>query len=131
MCIRDRSNPQWLEEVFLIRKKRTVNHDATIQIENILYETQPHLKGMRVEIRYEPEWLLGSDKPVLIYVDGKKAGDARRVDFISNVYVKRSKSIKKRVDASEGEADCNDEELSKEEYTQSISFTSMMEGSEK
>ena len=65
------------------------------QIENILYETQPHLKGMRVEIRYEPEWLLGSDKPVLIYVDGKKAGDARRVDFISNVYVK----------------DCNDEEL--------------------
>lgn len=129
--IRLPSNPQWLEEAFLIRKKRTVNHDATIQIENILYETQPHLKGMRVEIRYEPEWLLGSDKPVLIYVDGKKAGDARRVDFISNVYVKRSKSIKKHVDASEGEADCNDEELSKEEYTQSISFTSMMEGSEK
>ncbi|MDK2815108.1 MAG: putative transposase, partial [Thermoanaerobacter sp.] len=46
-----------LNECFLIRVNRKVNKDTTLKVENILYETEEKFKGMRLEVRYDPQWL--------------------------------------------------------------------------
>jgi len=124
------SDPKWLDETFMIRKMRKVNHDSTIQIDKVLYETQSHLKGMNVEIRYEPAWLLAGDKPVLVYIDGKKVGDARRVDFASNVYVRRNSSTRRSKDPENEDSHIKEEGSLTEGYSHSISFSEIMKGSE-
>jgi len=80
---------QQLHENFFLRVSRKIMADATTQIENILYETDPIFAGKRVEIRYEPEWLNDLTKALLIYIDGKKVGEARKVRFNDNSHVKR------------------------------------------
>jgi putative transposase len=85
------SDPAWLEEAFLLRTTRKVNHDATIQMEKVLYETDQRLAGIRVEVRYDPSWLLNSSQPLQLYVDGKKAGEAKCVNFKDNAYVRRKR----------------------------------------
>ncbi len=78
-----------VNEKFLLRTTRKIQHDATTQINNILYETDPKFAGKRVEIRYEPEWLNDITKTLLIYEDGKKIGEARIVRFHDNAHIKR------------------------------------------
>nr|WP_244262241.1 Mu transposase C-terminal domain-containing protein [Thermoanaerobacter wiegelii] len=50
-------NIDMLNECFLIRVNRKVNKDATLKVENILYETEEKFKNMHLEVRYDPEWL--------------------------------------------------------------------------
>ncbi len=76
-------------ESFLLRVSRKIQPDATAQIENILYETDSRFSGKRVEIRYEPDWLNDVTKPLLIYEDGKKTGEAKIVRFHDNAHAKR------------------------------------------
>jgi len=85
------SDPVLLDEYFLLRTTRKVNHDATFSLENILFETDQRFAGSRVEVRYEPEWLKSPARPVLLYRDGVKVGEARQVDFFANAAVKRKR----------------------------------------
>ena len=78
-----------INENFLLRITRKIQPDATIQIQNILYETDSRFSGKRMEIRYEPEWLNDFSKPVYIYEDGKKLGEAKVVRFHDNAHVLR------------------------------------------
>jgi len=47
------TDPALLEDYFLLRVSRKVNHDGTFSLEKILYETPPQLANSRVEVRYE------------------------------------------------------------------------------
>jgi len=78
-----------IDEIFLHRISRKVAHDATIQIENILYETEPRFAGKRMDVRYDPEWIGDENKRLPIYFDGKKAGEAWMVRFHDNAHAKR------------------------------------------
>ncbi|MDD3653770.1 MAG: DDE-type integrase/transposase/recombinase [Desulfotomaculaceae bacterium] len=83
------SCPALLEEYFLVRVTRKVNHDATLSVETILYETDQGLANSRVEVRYEPEWLSNPARVLLLYRDGQKVGEARQVNLHDNSKVKR------------------------------------------
>lgn len=83
------SDPGLLEEYFLLRVNRKVNHDATLSVDTVLYETDQSLACSRVEVRYEPQWLSVPSRPLLLYRDGCKVGEARQVNFYDNSKVKR------------------------------------------
>lgn len=83
------ADPAGLEDKFLLRIKRTVNHDGTFSIKKILYETERKFAGMNLEIRYDPQWLETPFMPVFIYKDDKKAGEALQVNFHDNAHMKR------------------------------------------
>ena len=78
-----------IDEIFLHRVSRKVQHDATIQIDNILYEADPCFAGKRMDVRYDPEWIGDENKKLPIYYDGKKAGEAWMVRFHDNAVAKR------------------------------------------
>jgi len=78
-----------IDEIFLHRVSRKVQHDATIQIDNILYETEPCFAGKRMDIRFDPDWVGDENKKLPIYFDGKKAGEAWMVRFHDNARAKR------------------------------------------
>jgi transposase InsO family protein len=78
-----------LDEIFLYRVSRKIGHDATVQIRNILYETDPAFAGKRTEIRYDPEWLGDETKELPIFFEGKKIGVAKPVRFHDNAHAKR------------------------------------------
>jgi len=80
-----------LDECFLLRVTRKINHDATFSLETILYETDPQFVGTRMEIRFEPDWLNNPSRPVFLYREGTKTGEARQVDFHANARLKRRK----------------------------------------
>ena len=61
-----------INEHFLLKITRKVQHDATIQINNVLYETDSIFIGKRIEIRHEPDWLNDVTKPLPIYQNGKR-----------------------------------------------------------
>lgn len=82
-------DPALLNEYFLLRVRRKINHDATFSLENILYETEQKLANTRVEVRYEPEWLKNPARPVFLYQDGLKIGEARQVNFFANAQLQR------------------------------------------
>ena len=83
------SNPELLDEYFLLRVTRKVNHDATLSVDTILYETEQSLANSRIEVRYEPEWLSNPARPLLLYRDGRQVAEARQVNFHDNAHVKR------------------------------------------
>jgi hypothetical protein len=78
-----------VDEIFLYRVSRKIQHDATVQIQNVIYETDPALSGKRFEIRYEPEWIGNVLKELPVYLDGKKIASARMVRFYDNAHAKR------------------------------------------
>lgn len=83
------TNIDRINENFLLRITRKIQPDATTQVQNILYETDSRFSGKRVEIRYEPEWLNDVTKPIFIYEDGKKLGEAKVVRFHDNAHAMR------------------------------------------
>lgn len=122
------SDPAWLEEAFLLRTTRKVNHDATIQMEKVLYETDQRLAGIRVEVRYDPSWLLNSSQPLQLYVDGKKVGEAKCVNFKDNAHVRRKRGNGPEPKDERGEDSKNTLEPLTMQYSKSISFKDMMRG---
>jgi hypothetical protein len=118
-------DPKDLDEKFLLKKRRKVHHDGTFSIDNILYETKTKFAGMNMEVRYEPSWLKTPFKPVFIYSDDKKVGEALQVNFHDNAHMKRkgrppSNSTSKAVDN-------NKDLLDNTPVEQTISFTELME----
>lgn len=83
------SDPSLLEEYFLMRVNRKVNHDATLSVDSLLYETDQSLANSTVEVRFEPEWLSSPTRPLLLYRDTRKVGEARQVNFHDNSKMKR------------------------------------------
>lgn len=94
------TNIERVNEHFLLRVTRKVQHDATIQIDNVLYETDSIFAGKRVEIRYEPEWINDITKALPIYDNGKKVGEASVVRFYDNSHAKRRFKGNRRKDIS-------------------------------
>lgn len=124
-----------LDEKFLLRAKRKVAHDGTISIDKALFETKMKFAIMHVQVRYEPSMLLTSSSPVLIYVDDKKVGVAKRVNFHDNAHMKRrgrpTSSSTKAVDSNSSSIDdakntTYDNLLAGLPLEQTISFTQMM-----
>lgn len=74
-----------------MRVTRKVNHDATLSLENLLFETSSTLAGKQVEVRYDPDWLNQPEKHILLYIDSKQVGEAKLVNFLDNAHVKRRK----------------------------------------
>jgi len=123
------TDPAQLEEKFLLRIKRKVNHDGTFTINNILYETNIKFAGQRVEVRYDPQWLDIPFMPVFIYHEDKKVGEAVQVNFHDNAHMKR----RGRPKNSELIVDLQDNEVSVKpvnipETKQTISFKTIMKG---
>jgi hypothetical protein len=82
-------DPALLDEYFLLRVMRKINHDATFSLENVLYETDQKLANTRLEVRYEPQWLDNPARPVFLYCEGTKVGEARQVNLFENASAKR------------------------------------------
>ena len=118
-----------INENFLLRVTRKVQGDATIQIDNILYETDARFSGRRMEIRYEPEWLKDMTKILPLYEDGKKVGEAKMVRFHDNAHaVRRFKGNRRKSDnpKSDEQPALTDTPAAKN----SISFSDMMGGND-
>ena len=113
-------------ENFLLRVSRKVNHDATIQIDNVLFETDPSLSGKRLEVRYEPEWIEDMTKDLMLYEDGKQVGKAKRIRFFDNAYVKRRYPGNRRKSEAKEEQSANGIPL--ESHKNTISFSAMTQG---
>ncbi len=78
-----------LNECFLVRVSRKINNDATLQLDNILYETEQKFAGERLEVRYDPGIIDKIQEKVFLYKDGVKVGEALKVNFSDNAHVKR------------------------------------------
>jgi len=115
-------------ENFLLRISRKVCHDATIQVENILFETDSCLAGKRLEVRYEPEWLLDQTKNLKLYEDGKHIGEAKRVRFYDNAHVQRRFPGNRKKAAAETKAIPQPSEDSLSAPKNTISFTELAQG---
>ena len=116
-----------INENFLLRITRKIQPDATIQIENILYETDSRFSGKRMEIRYEPEWLNDFSKPLYIYEDGKKLGEAKVVRFHDNAHVLRRFKGNRRKDIKPEALDVN-EPLIPLDIKNSIAYSDLITG---
>ncbi|MGI6752229.1 MAG: DDE-type integrase/transposase/recombinase [Anaerovoracaceae bacterium] len=116
-------------ESFLLRVSRKVNHDATIQIDSLLFETDPMFSGKRLEVRYEPEWLEDTTKALMLYEDGKKVGEAKKVRFLDNVHVKRKSRRRESKLATDIKNQTNETPL--EIHKNTISFSAILKGGEK
>jgi putative transposase len=128
--IRIISDPASVKEKFLLRINRTVAHDATFTINNILFETDQRFASSRVEIRYDPEWLNAANTPVHIYCDDKKIGEGRQVDFYGNAHMKRKGRPSGSAASKENQQDKNvaEDNSAVDIPKQTISFSEMMGG---
>ena len=88
-----------VDEIFLYRVTRKIGHDATLSIENHLYETDSRFSGKRMEIRYDPEWVGKELMPLSIYEDNKKVGEAKLIRFHDNAHIKRKSTGKSKREA--------------------------------
>jgi len=97
-CLRLPSDRRVIEEAFMMRVSRKIGHDATLTLDNVLYETDSIFAGKRMEIRYEPEWVGDMTKNLMIFHDGKAVGEAKMVRFTDNAHAKRRKAVRQTLD---------------------------------
>ncbi len=82
---------QELDYVFLYRVVRTVKNDATISLDNILFEVPLKYVGEKVNVRYDP----ASPAKAFIFSDeGKPLDTIFQVNKIDNSKVRRSHNVK-------------------------------------
>ena len=65
-----------LDRLFYTRIDRVVRKDGTVRINNGLFEVNPALRGLKVQLELDP-WLMN---PVLVGYKGQDFGTARKVD---------------------------------------------------
>lgn len=118
------SDPKVVDEKFLYRVKRTISHDATFPINNLLFETNQSFAGMKVEVRYDLKWIEQYNTPVLIFENDKKIGEGRRINFYDNAHMRRKGRPSSSVAAKLPKLLTETEDLPK----QTIPFNQMMEG---
>jgi putative transposase len=82
-------DPAVADALFLLRITRKIRSNATLQVSNMIYETDYSLAGSTVEVRYEPEWLGQSHRKLPLYVDSIHVGDASFVQLHENALRRR------------------------------------------
>jgi transposase InsO family protein len=88
-----------LDEIFLIRHERVVNHDATISFKGSLYEVPAAYIRQRIEIRHpidEPEELY-------LYDNGARVGRIKRLDKQENARTFRPQQVSTHLSFHKGE----------------------------
>ena len=123
------SNPAKLNEKFLLRIKRKINHDATFTIGKVMFETDMKFAGSKMEIRYDPKWIEGFNTPVFIFMDDKKVGEGRRINFHDNAHMKRKGRPSNSVESDINQCENSDETADvSNEPEQNISFSDIIGG---
>ena len=76
-------------EKFLVQVPRTIKHDATLSLNNVLYETSPAFAGRKINVRYDPDMLERGLEEIFLYSDDKCIGTAKKIHFSDNANMKR------------------------------------------
>ena len=86
--IRKPGSREWLEECFHNRLTRRVNRDATVHLQNIVYDAPMQFIGQKVEVRFLP------DEPDSAYIlHGGEHHPLRLTDRVANGNTKRQKTV--------------------------------------
>ena len=86
--IRKPGSREWLEECFHNRLTRRVNRDATVHLQNIVYDAPMQFIGPKVEVRFLP------DEPDSAYIlHGGEHHPLRLTDRVANGNTKRQKTV--------------------------------------
>lgn len=89
--IRFVGSKQELDYIFLYRISRKVKNDATVSIDNLLFEVPMKYIGDRINIRYDPSSL---DKAFIFSEDGKLMDTIYPVKKIDNSRIRRNENVK-------------------------------------
>lgn len=109
----------------LVTVKRTVKQDATISLNNSLYETDLSLAGEKLDVKYDPDDESGIPE-LLLFRDALPVGTARLVNFSDNSKRKRLNSSGKAIVSSKGSNKDTDDALPALK-TNTISYSSAMD----
>lgn len=115
-------DPAVVDAVFLLRSTRKVRSNATLRINNVIYETDYSLIGSTVEVRYEPEWVGQAHRKLPLYIDGTHVGDAEFVHLHDNAIKRRPQEKTTAKPRSEDEP---------EEQSSQVSYTRAVKGDER
>ena len=83
--VRMPKNPDWLNGCFMNRVKRRVKNDATVVIDNVMYDVPMQFIRCRVEIRYLPD-----DMEHAYILDDKVKYPIRKTNKVENAKTKRN-----------------------------------------
>jgi hypothetical protein len=85
--VRKPTSPEWLESAFMNRVERKVNQDATISVNNQLFDAPIQFIGQKVQIRFLPDRL---DDAYILHES--QAFPLRLTDKPANARAKRKKT---------------------------------------
>jgi len=88
-----------LDEIFLIRHERVVNHDATISFKGSLYEVPAAYIRQRIEIRHP----IDDPEELYLYDTGVRVGKIRLLDKQENARTFRPQQVSTRLSFHKGE----------------------------
>jgi transposase InsO family protein len=88
-----------LDEIFLIRHERVVNHDATISFKGSLYEVPAAYIRQRIEIRHPVD----SPEELYLYDNGLRVGRIKRLDKQENARIFRPQQAPTHLSFHKGE----------------------------
>ena len=71
-----------LDDLFLFEAKRRVMKDRTVSLHGRLYEVDAILVGQSITLRYDPQ--APASRPLQVHHDGRRAGEATRLDAYAN-----------------------------------------------
>lgn len=78
-------------ECFLFDQKRRVARDRTVTLDGVAFEVDAVLVGQSVTLRYDPA-RAPNKRTVEVWYQGKRVEVARRLDALSNCFVRRNKT---------------------------------------
>lgn len=82
-----RGSPEFIDNAFLHTAQRRVNNDATIQLENKLYEASQEYIGQKIILKYQPDF-----SKVYLY-DKEKYIALKEVNKVENSRIKRNQPL--------------------------------------
>jgi transposase InsO family protein len=88
-----------LDEIFLIRHERVVNHDATISVKGALYEVPAAYIRQRIEIRHP----IDQPEELYLYDNGVRVGRIKLLDKKENARTFRPQPVSTRLSFHKGE----------------------------
>jgi len=88
-----------LDEIFLLRHERVVNHDATISFKGSLYEVPAAYIRQRIEIRHPVD----DPEALYLYDNGSRVGKIKLLDKQENARVFRPRQVPTHLSFHKGE----------------------------